>query len=1154
MRCLFPAPARLFVSFLIVLTACVATTPPPRAGLLEFEALAMLEVPGGTVNAIGRGGRIRRVDLSIDTWLGTREIGATWNTAPAAWHWSFDLHYDGAVFVDGSGARHDLSGVADGAALPGTGWVRLAQDRLATKGGWIHTFGADGGLDHVRWASSDYPRLVHHRATVAGARATVRIEQCRAAEDCDLVFDLERDAAGRVVRIDDRAGRHASFAYDDEGRLVSARDALDTARAWAGFRYEYHGGQLSAVTTTEGERVEWDCTPQGRVEAVRRVGPGEPVWRFRGLRAGSGFATELIDPTGARTLVTYDAQRRVRSVENGAGEATLFTWSGRRPVSRVAPDGTRTEWTYAGDDLVESRAPNGLVTRITYAPGGVRREAPMARATIAVEDDLGVIERRRYDATGRLEEIENGAGERTRFGYDLWQMLSSVTLPDGRETHYRAHGVHGHPTEWTDAGGRFQATYDAVGNQLTGPDPGSEADPSHGGIRARRYDEDRNLASVALAEGRAQTFVARTLTVEHGSDGRRLAIRRPYGGDSTFHYDAFGALVERRDRSGGAWRTTAMERDALGRLTALERPNGMRIERAYDGAGRIATRRILQGTQLESEAHFVFADGRLVRLEDSLHGAPERRRYDAHGRVVFVDFPGGESSFTAYDLRSRPVGTWYLDPATGFVRQLGTEYDQAGRIRTRTDGGRELFTREIGDGRVTSIRYGNGIERHLTYGATGSRSGSESRHADGTLVAWSRYDRGCTITLPACLNEEVWTRGPAAGNSYEEFLLAPASDRGAGQATGGRLDREVSGLDRSAWFTFDALSNEVHRLAIDPVCVEDRISEFDDEHSRLRHVSRGACGSLTYTYDEAGFVTARNQTTLGWDGAGRIRRVGSDQFLWDTLGRPLARWVGGEATLFRFGGAVEADATGRPRRLDVGDVSLDLVGRSDRVRHRGLRENTAFVTDEEGRTLAHYQYEAYRLHDTVAGDPDATTRRFAQGLDLGGFVLLGHRVLDATVGRFLAPDPVFQLVNQYAYTLGNPVQFADVNGRYQVTLSRGLAIASLVTGAAALVVAAPVLATGLGVTSLALGAASLAVDALEELAGQNRPAPSSCPCSPAPSAPGGQRRTGPGGLAAPQAPLPQLQLLEIGPDVGGLGGLGGLGVSLGLNFNFSFIP
>jgi hypothetical protein len=44
------------------------------------------------------------------------------------------------------------------------------------------------------------------------------------------------------------------------------------------------------------------------------------------------------------------------------------------------------------------------------------------------------------------------------------------------------------------------------------------------------------------------------------------------------------------------------------------------------------------------------------------------------------------------------------------------------------------------------------------------------------------------------------------------------------------------------------------------------------------------------------------------------------------------------------------------------------------------------------------------------------------------------------VGRFLSPDPILQVVNQYAYALGNPVLFQDPDGR-QVEISPRLEFA-----------------------------------------------------------------------------------------------------------------
>jgi hypothetical protein len=42
---------------------------------------------------------------------------------------------------------------------------------------------------------------------------------------------------------------------------------------------------------------------------------------------------------------------------------------------------------------------------------------------------------------------------------------------------------------------------------------------------------------------------------------------------------------------------------------------------------------------------------------------------------------------------------------------------------------------------------------------------------------------------------------------------------------------------------------------------------------------------------------------------------------------------------------------------------------------------------------------------------------------------------DPLVGRFISPDPVFQLLNQYSYTLGNPIWFWDPDGQMSAETS-----------------------------------------------------------------------------------------------------------------------
>jgi len=112
------------------------------AGL--FVGLALVPVPGGWVNAAARNLLVRWEALSIDTRLGTHTISATYNSATASWLWSFDASYDGAEFLDDTGARFETAALAPGDALPGTHWVIVDAQRIKTKGGLVHEFDGDG--------------------------------------------------------------------------------------------------------------------------------------------------------------------------------------------------------------------------------------------------------------------------------------------------------------------------------------------------------------------------------------------------------------------------------------------------------------------------------------------------------------------------------------------------------------------------------------------------------------------------------------------------------------------------------------------------------------------------------------------------------------------------------------------------------------------------------------------------------------------------------------------------------------------------------------------------------------------------------------------------------------------------------------------------
>ncbi len=1018
---------------------------------------------------------MERRDLDLDTRLGRFTIGAVHDSAAARWRWSFELHYDGEAFADATGATYSTEGLAPGEAIPGTHWELHGASSIATKGGRIHEFGSDGRLLVVRWRNAQYPRLVFLDHSIAGEPRLAEVRQYTDPDTWTPVYSLSHDEAGRLVRIDDRAGRRAEFTWDELDRLVTARDGLDVERGWPGQRYEYDGLLLGSVTSSEGERVEYAYGSGGRLAHVRSVGGESATHQMVYRPAGSGglYATEVHDPLGGTWVLRYDAARRVREISDPLGSSVAFTWAGKRPASRTDAAGVTVSWLWQGDDLVEEVLPSGNTILLEWEPGALEPSDPDRRALRRATDDLGVLEERSYDALGRLVSAVDGAGDTTSFTWGALGELISITTPDGRVTSFSSYGDHGHPTVVSDAQGERNREYDSVGNLISGDGLVEETSPSRPGIVSRSFDADRNVATVRLAAQAIGLPIAPDeLVVEHRSDGRRSRILRPGGGDTEFVYDDRGRLVERRDRADGVWNATLIQRDALDRVVRIDRPNGTWSEFGWNAAGqrdRIAHGR---GGEQESSAEIAWLDGRPDSVLDSVHDEPERYVYDDAGRVVAIQFPEGELLQLVWDARSRNREElyWY---GSGLLRRLVHDFDGAGRLVESRDGSDLLVRRTWSLGRWTQIETGNGLVRTATYSPEdGLLTGTTTVDAAGTVVETTTFVRS---SLPGALPAHTWsvvttTAGGLAVTSEETHILAPApglhlepGPRASGFEAAGSAGNPV-------FYSYDALGNWVGS----PV----RHLVHNPEGNRLLRIEENPSGALLhdYAWDPAGYATRRDDVALHWNAAGRIASIeGIASFEWDSLGRLVSAQVAGVVARQRFGGRVLADAQGNPVAIERQEVRIDLTGSGHRWRHFDFRGNAKFVTDDEGRVIAHRRFAPYGTDALWGDDPDGIG--FAQGRELGELVLLGGRLYDPAAGRFLAPDPVFQLVNGFAYAQSNPLWFWDPDGRSArgaITIAAGIGIAGMAVGAvvAGAVATPAAFAIGLGLTLFSAGFAA----------------------------------------------------------------------------------
>ncbi len=1017
--------------------------PPPRPGVASMFSGLMVPVPGGRVNASGGNLFLARRDMSVGTRVHEWAVGSAWNSATGRWQWSFDLSLveprpgQPAIFTDATGYAAFLKGVEVGKRIPGTRWFAHSAKAVRSAGGLIHHFDNEGWLARVHWASRAYPSIEFVRADVAGKSRVTRIDQCTSASTCSALYAMSFDGQGRIASITDHTGRYVLYGYADESeRLTSVQDPYDVQRGWAGTQYEYdEQGRLDAVVNSHGERVEYRyCDTSNAVCEVRQVGEGDPTWKFAfgGMKADREHASTVVtDPLGKSASFVFDFGLRTKSYTNPDGETWSWNWSHTELTGITSPAGVYTGFDLSSDQSVLTvghSSGNSAVT--TYAPfPAENRAAPFERAIASVVDNVGAIESRTYTANGELASVTNGEGETTTYLLAANEDLT-VSEPDGIGATYSNRGDHGGYATVTKGGKTINRSYDALGNLLS-VDGLLEEDlslhslsPGQGGVVSRTYDADRNVASILLEDSTGAT--QSTLVLEWRADHQLELVDRPHGGDTERLYDALGRVEEVRTRVDGTWQDTHFEYDLAGRTTATLRPNGMATRWSYRDSGEIASIQHERdwSDPLESDglARFTYLAGQQTEIRDAAHGmVPEQYTYDSAGRVQAITFPGGERLEYVYDLRGRTTSETYRRPNSAVLRTFEYDYDLANRITAVREDGVEIQGTTWVDGHADRVDYGNGVEVVHGYDAyTGAFAGFTATDAAQQVIAQMTVNRTtCGIALPAtrCVIEQTQTFSGVSATSYAEYQLDDlGTERLLADSTGA-----VTPIDRL--YQYDELSNLVQSPEGDFV--------YNAERNRLLEVQSGGSTVVDYTYDAAGFVTARDGLPITWNGMGRVATVGdSFSVQWDALARKVSKTESGETTLWRYGGALTEDDLGTNQKIDLGWVVVNIDDDSHDYRLFDFRGNAKLTLDDAGAVTSHQHYAGYDRIGVDGASPAAMG--FAGGYHAGDLVVLGARVYDPAFARFLSEDPIPQVVNQNAYTLGNPVRFWDSTGREPV--------------------------------------------------------------------------------------------------------------------------
>ena len=388
------------------------------------------------------------------------------------------------------------------------------------------------------------------------------------------------DPAYRIVTtITDPLGNQTKHYYDASLRLVKLVNALSFTTLYT---YDSNNN-VTSVTN-----------PMGAVTMF--------TYDARGNR------TSIKDPLGHITTYTYDIVNNITSETDANGKTTLFTYAGKNLLTvkdalgnittysydasgnKTAFQNARTfttSYQYTGNRLTQVQDPLLGITTYSYDSAGRRitETQPGLNSKAMTYDGLNRLKTVTYSPAGvpgvvtfsydandrRTAMAETSPVRSTSFGYDLFNHITSVVLPEGTVSY--GYDCNDNRISATYAGKTVLYTYDALNRVKTVNDGGK--------ITTYSYDAANNVVNIAYPNGAAVSFV-------YDLASRLTRVTNSYTGSGTNPISSFVYLLDnvgnRLQVTDGSGVITIFAYDAIYRLLSAT-VNLKKTTFAYDAVG-----------------------------------------------------------------------------------------------------------------------------------------------------------------------------------------------------------------------------------------------------------------------------------------------------------------------------------------------------------------------------------------------------------------------------------------------------------------------------------------------------------------------------------------------------------------------------------------
>ncbi|WP_237057157.1 DUF6531 domain-containing protein [Microbulbifer sediminum] len=731
---------------------------------------------------------------------------------------------------------------------------------------------------------------------------------------------------GYITEIVDQEGYHSTYAYNDNGDLVSMTDR----NAWGAVNSDSaYFRQLRAdlgYTDAAGNGKLAANLSQAEQDALTEL------YTSHFNYDSNGNLLTLADNDGSETRFTYTSFNKIASRTSATGVALTVSDDAHYQALRqdlgyaalVADlsaadvqallDLYTTFYEYdANQNLVEERSPGGDLTRYEYdAYGNRTRRIVFLDATDLTDPAKQQVTQYFYDAYGNNIETIDAEGNRTFAEYDHYGNLTRLIDGNGGVTTYTYDNDNRLLTVIDPEGHTTVNTYDAVGNRISVTDANgntvyrffdknnrliqtmdpSSVDPAQDRVTQYQYDLVGNRTSMTDAEGRTTEYVfnnrrelleAITAAVA-GADGNSTRYTTSYA------YDGEGNRVTMTNHRGA---TTEMLYNADGIISQRTDANGHITRYSYDANNNQVM--VVAGLQLPVSQRQVLKFGydeedQLEEQTDAEGGTTTFYR-DAVGNVIAeVDARGPESgdaeAYTTryeFDRNNRMIRETtpeVYDPETGGLSRHVIEhhYDANGNEVKMVDGNGNATTFAYDlDSQLVMVTDANGINTVYSYDANHNRTRVEvgvAVDANGAVI--DRDDAQVTTYTYDEFNQLVaQTDGlgnALAGSNDDRYQQKRAE---LGYATDATLltDSDKAALRAlyTEHYTYDRVGNQLTRTDN-----EDRVTTFDyDALNRLVTTTDAHGSTITSKYDGNGNLVERkdqngNITTYAYDALDRL--------------------------------------------------------------------------------------------------------------------------------------------------------------------------------------------------------------------------------------------------------------------------------------------